>query len=1160
MTRDRRAVSAAVCVASLAWAGVVGAQVDRADAQGPAWAGQDLNLMDTLVGPAVDVARLEADDLQREATPGVPNRFATPWDVRITPETAGVWDNKGMEDLVWRLRVQRPGALSINLGFTDFWLPEGATLTVGTADGSEWIRPFTAKDNQAHGQLWTPVVTGDDVVIELVVPEKKMDDVILTLARVSGAFEPWGLAQVQGERDGSERSGSCNVDVVCSAADGFPEVDDWRDEIPSVGAYTVFGIDTCTGALVNNTANDLTPYFLTAFHCGVSSGDAPSVVIYWNFENSTCRPPGSGASGGAGDGPRNQFSSGTILRAGHSPSDMTLLEVSSPLDEAWELTFSGWDRRNQATSSAVAIHHPGVDEKRISFEDDPTSITSYLSNPVPGDGTHIRVTDWDLGTTEPGSSGSPLYSPEHRIVGQLHGGFASCTSQTSDWYGRIAVSWTGGGSSSSRLSDWLDPIGSGAQFVDTITGAGLTVDPGDGETHAGLLGGPFAPASVDYTLANPSPDPVTYEVSIVPGGTAPMLIDGGTATVSGTLAGLTGTAIVGVSVDQSAAAALASGVYTTDIEFLDVTNARSTTRTHVLEVGLTGISVTPAGVVNASGPEGGPFAPAPTYTVTSTQPTPVQVRVSKSEPWLELDGGDAPITFTLSGVGDSRAVQLGYDADTLGPGIRGDAVVFENLVDGTGNTSRQVFLDIGRIAVPATDTPISISDNSTIESTITVGQGVCIADVNVKIDITHTFIGDLEIDLISPSGTTVRLHDRTGGSDNDILGTYDDSGPLFPDGPGTLADFIGEVAVGDWTLRVGDRAGGDTGQLNVWTLFLGAAPACVPVAADLDAATPEDTPVDVQFSCASAGTVSGYTIRSLPGDGLLIDPNGGAIVAVPYTLLAGGDTVTYDPLSSFIGVDSFNYECFDGETSNLGTVSVTVGAPGVIYEFDLDTDPQWDTQGQWAHGKPTGQGGGGVGGPDPSSGHTGDNVYGYNLSGNYTNSMPETYLTTGPLDLTNASDTELVFWRWLGIESAVYDRAVVRVSGDGGATWNDLWSHNGGSFNDDAWVQQTFDISQFADGKPDVRIRWVMGTTDTSVTYPGWNIDDIQIKGVAPGAPAQCEGDVNGDGTTDVFDFTEMSGVFGQSVPPGTPSDLNNDGEVDVFDFATLAADFGCHE
>jgi hypothetical protein len=334
----------------------------------------------------------------------------------------------------------------------------------------------------------------------------------------------------------------------------------------------------------------------------------------------------------------------------------------------------------------------------------------------------------------------------------------------------------------------------------------------------------------------------------------------------------------------------------------------------------------------------------------------------------------------------------------------------------------------------------------------------------------------------------------------------------------------------------------------------------VPVAADLDAATPEDTPVDVQFSCASAGTVSGYTIRSLPGDGLLIDPNGGAIVAVPYTLLAGGDTVTYDPLSSFIGVDSFNYECFDGETSNLGTVSVTVGAPGVIYEFDLDTDPQWDTQGQWAHGKPTGQGGGGVGGPDPSSGHTGDNVYGYNLSGNYTNSMPETYLTTGPLDLTNASDTELVFWRWLGIESAVYDRAVVRVSGDGGATWNDLWSHNGGSFNDDAWVQQTFDISQFADGKPDVRIRWVMGTTDTSVTYPGWNIDDIQIKGVAPGAPAQCEGDVNGDGTTDVFDFTEMSGVFGQSVPPGTPSDLNNDGEVDVFDFATLAADFGCHE
>ncbi|HNU83421.1 MAG TPA: T9SS C-terminal target domain-containing protein, partial [Thermoanaerobaculia bacterium] len=61
-------------------------------------------------------------------------------------------------------------------------------------------------------------------------------------------------------------------------------------------------------------------------------------------------------------------------------------------------------------------------------------------------------------TTEPGSSGSPLFDPNHRIVGQLHGGSAACGNNLSDYYGRFSVSWTGGGSNTSRLSNWLDPL------------------------------------------------------------------------------------------------------------------------------------------------------------------------------------------------------------------------------------------------------------------------------------------------------------------------------------------------------------------------------------------------------------------------------------------------------------------------------------------------------------------------------------------------------------------------------------------------------------------------------------------------------------------------------------------------------------------------------
>jgi hypothetical protein len=78
------------------------------------------------------------------------------------------------------------------------------------------------------------------------------------------------------------------------------------------------------------------------------------------------------------------------------------------------------------------------------------------------------VVDWDQGTTEGGSSGSPLFDPSHRVIGQLHGGYAACGNNSSDWYGRLSVSWNGGGTSSTRLRDHLDPGNTGAVTVDTL--------------------------------------------------------------------------------------------------------------------------------------------------------------------------------------------------------------------------------------------------------------------------------------------------------------------------------------------------------------------------------------------------------------------------------------------------------------------------------------------------------------------------------------------------------------------------------------------------------------------------------------------------------------------------------------------------------------------
>ena len=174
-------------------------------------------------------------------------------------------------------------------------------------------------------------------------------------------------------------------------------------------------------------------------------------------------------------------------------------------------------------------------------------------------------------------------------------------------------------------------------------------------------------------------------------------------------------------------------------------------------------------------------------------------------------------------------------------------------------------------------------------------------------------------------------------------------------------------------------------------------------------------------------------------------------------------------------------------------------ASAVITAFTdgFETDLGWQVSGgQWQRGTPNG-GGGSYGNPDPASAHTGANVYGYNISGDYTNSMPEYHLTTPAIDCSEIAGATLTFWRWLGVEQPIYDHAYIRISTNG-TTWTTLWE-NTAEVADNTWIEQVFDISAYADGQPIVYLRWTMGTTDGAWQYCGWNIDDVEVVGY------QCE-------------------------------------------------------
>ncbi len=738
----------------------------------------DLDLVPVMDFPAPDTGALLAEDEDREAQ-GLAPRFAVPNATFITPDTHGRWQDLGDGTLMWRLRISSPGVESINLGFTSYYMPRGGSLWLYSSDLKDILpRPFGPEENQPHGELWTPVIQSDDIVVEVTLPEQDVSRLRLELTAVNLGYRGFGAA--------GDKQGACNVDVVC------PEGDDWRDEIASVAVYSTGGYLFCTGFMVNNTAQDGTPYFQTAYHCGIRAGNASSLVVYWNYESPTC--------GALSGGSLTDYQTGATYLAGYSSSDFTLVELDDLPDSSWNVSYAGWDNSGTDATSAVGIHHPDTDEKAISFEYDPTTTTSYFGNNSPGDASHVRIEDWDEGTTESGSSGSPLFNQDHRVIGQLHGGYASCSNDLSDWYGNFSASWDGGGSSSSRLRDWLDPTGSGVSHLDT------------------------------YSPWN-------------------------------------------------------SG----------------------------GIDVSPDSDMESEGPVGGPFSPdSVTYFVENTDSSSLDLEVTTNRSWLEVDRSSTTIS---AGSTVAVTVSLAAEALSLGAGSYSGTVYFNNLSTGEGDATR--------------------------------------------------------------------------------------------------------------------------------------------------------------------------------------------------------------------------------------TVSLTVGSDELIYEWDLDTDPGWSTQGDWAWGVPQGQSGT-RGAPDPTSGYTGSKVYGYNLSGGYSSDMEEKHLISEAFDCSDLSGVTLGFWRWLGVETSKYDHASISVSRDR-SNWTTVWE-NSDTLDDGEWTWQEYDISSVADGEPTVFLRWTMGSTDRSVEYCGWNIDDIQIWAVE-----SC-GDADSDSYQDATCGGDDCDDSQPSVNPGAQercsdgTDNDCDGLIDAQD------------
>ncbi|HVG31485.1 MAG TPA: Calx-beta domain-containing protein [Pyrinomonadaceae bacterium] len=384
------------------------------------------------------------------------------------------------------------GAVYTRIHFTKMSLPKGARVFVYSAKNPEdFSGPYTDHGASEKGDFWTPPMEGDRVVVEYFLPKS-------ATAAKEEAFQISEVGHIFTDPFYKAAAGSCNLDVT----------PDWSNVAKSVGHLQFAdggSFFVCTGTLLNDQAQDFTPYLLTANHCIDNQQSAQSLSVYWLYNSGNDPPPGTPRTDGA-----------TLLATG-TASDFTLLRLTGTLPAG--LVFSGWDASTTPVSTPVTgIHHPKGSYKRISFG---TTITSCASG-LPGPCQNFTPVRWNSGTTEGGSSGSGLWkgSPsDPRLVGTLTGGEALCSNLNgTDYYGSFSVTYQ---SIASYLTNGTPPSAPAnnnfvsAQVITGCTGSvtgtntGANKETGEPSHSDGNAGG----ASVWYQWQSPSTSSVTINTS-----------------------------------------------------------------------------------------------------------------------------------------------------------------------------------------------------------------------------------------------------------------------------------------------------------------------------------------------------------------------------------------------------------------------------------------------------------------------------------------------------------------------------------------------------------------------------------------------------------------------------------------------------------------------